>query len=614
MEIQPSMDDQFLSKIYQHIEENLDNEHFSVEDLAQKAGLSRSMLHRKLIKLTGKSASDLITEKRLIKAKELLENNVATASEIAYKVGFNSPSYFTKVFKKYFHVLPGDVRKGIIPLIQQEILPVAQKNITRLSLITLIVLFAFAVAGAGIYFIFQKDQSVEKSIAILPFDNLSSDDKNQYFADGIVEDLLNRISQIEGLKVISRTSSEMFRDKGDKTIPEIARLLSVSYILEGTVQRQIDKVRINIQLIDAKKDDHVLSKQYDRNINEVFTLQSEIAGQIASELSIALTEKESNAIKQNKTRNLKALEYYQMGRFHSSKRWIEGYTKSIEYYEKAIAEDPDYGLAYAGLADTYHLMSIQGWMNAKEGRKKATELAMKALQLDPSLAGPHAVLGDYYIYQDWEWEKGEREFNLAINLDPNYSTAHQYYSELMSIYGRNDKAREHINKALELDPFSFVIRHFSALYYYNQENFDEALAENNVCRDLVNDHLWAIDLAFDIYLHLGNTDSALVIAKKFAGQPGQPSAIQMDSIYAAEGIYGLTRWTIRHAKWEREYHLVIFYAMLGDREKTLELLESALDNHDVPVGLDGIERLEYKFLRTDPRFIAIRKKMGLPPL
>jgi TolB-like protein len=220
-------------------------------------------------------------------------------------------------------------------------------------------LVAISIVIIGILYISRENKPTEKSIAILPFDNLSPDEKNRYFADGIVEDLLNRLSTIDELKVISRTSSEMFRNKGNKSVPEIADILGVNYIIEGSVQRQADKIRISIQLIDAHKDNHILSKQYNRNISEVFKMQSEIASQIVSELSLFLTNKQLNAVRQNKTSNLKAFELYQMGRFQANKRWIEGYNKSIEYYEKAIAEDPNYGLAYAGLSDTYHLMALQ---------------------------------------------------------------------------------------------------------------------------------------------------------------------------------------------------------------------------------------------------------------
>jgi len=276
----------------------------------------------------------------------------------------------------------------------------------------------------------------------------------------------------------------MFRNKGNKSVPEIARILGVSYILEGTVQRESDNIRINIQLIDAPKDEHVLSKQYDRNLSEVFTIQSEIASQIASELSLLLTNHQVNALKTNKTKNLKALEYNQMGRFQSNKRWIDGYNKSIEYYEKAIAEDPEYGLAYAGLADTYHLMALQGWMDKKEGKDKAVELALKALELDPDLAEAHTVLASLYTYIDWNWEESEKEILQAIKLNPNYSTAQFYYSELLCATDRPDKAREHINKAMELDPFSFVMRNYSGLYYYNQGLFTlTAIEDVPECND-----------------------------------------------------------------------------------------------------------------------------------
>jgi len=619
MENQPSMDEQFLNKIYQHIEDNLDNEHYSVEILAQQVGLSRSTLHRKLIKLTGKSPSDLIKEKRLIRARKLLENDVATASEIAYKVGFSSPSYFTKVFKNYFKLSPGDIRKGNVPTIQEilndkqkEMKPIFRTNIRNLTPIILISILALTISVAAVYYLFHKDKPVESSIAILPFDNLGSDNENQYFADGIVEDLLYRISQIEGLRVISRTSSETFRDKDNKTIPEIAQLLGVKYILEGTVQQESNNIRINIQLIDALKDDHVLSKQYDRDLSEVFKIQSEIAGEIASELRFVLTNEQLYALKRNQTENIKAYEYYQMGRFYSNKRWVDGYKKGIEYYEKAIAEDPDYGLAYAGLADNYHLMALQGWMDKTEGKEKAIEMALKAMTLDPNLALPHAVLASLYSDMDWNWELAEKEYLRAIKLDPNFSTAQFYYSYLLTIFGKDSDAREHINKALELDPLSFVIRHYSAVYYYNQGQLSEALAENNLCLDLAKDHLWALNLEYFIYLQLENDLAALDCYKKVGEITGEWTREEADSVYRMGGIYGLLWWRVNDSTWNQKLYKAKYYALLGEDEKVLEILESVVNEHTLG-GFHTIS-LEFKDLRSHPRFIVIRKKMGLPPL
>jgi TolB-like protein/AraC-like DNA-binding protein len=613
MDIHSSLDDQFLRKIHQLIEDNLDNEHFSVEDLAQQTSLSRSMLHRKLIKLTGKSASDLITERRLIKAKELLENNVATAAEIAYKVGFSSPSYFNKVFKSHFQVSPGDVRKGnvkILPALSStqphEIRNVSRKKIRSLSIIILVVLLTLAAAVTGIYYFLRNDKPSEKSIAILPFDDISSEKKSQYFADGIVEDLLNRISKIEGLKVISRTSSEMFRNKGNKSVPEIARILGVSYILEGTVQQESDQIRINIQLIDARMDNHVLSKQYDRNLSEVFTIQSEIAGQIASELSLVLTNQQVNALKKNKTKNLKAFEFYQMGRFQSNRRWIEGYNKSIEYYEKAIAEDPGYGLAYAGLADTYHLMALQGWMDRKEGKDKAVELALKALELDPDLAEAHTVLASLYMYVDWNWKKSEKEFLQALKLNPNYSTALFYYSCLLFITSRTDKARKQINRAMELDPFSFVMRNFSGRFYYNQGQFKEALAENKLSLDLIKDHEWSVRFDFDIYYHLGMDQEAIESFKRYGRLFNKYDPAIADSVYKNEGLDGLLRVKIKAGSAYRAG----WYAMLGENEKALDVLEKLCADRIIdPVLLTT--GYDFRYLHDNPRYINILKKMGL---
>jgi len=619
MENQPSMDDQFLNKIYQYIEDNLDNEFYSVVNLAHQAGLSRSTLHRKLIKLTGKSPSDLIKEKRLIRGRKLLENNVATVSEIAYKVGFSSPSYFTKVFKDYFQLSPGDIRKGNKPAIRQKwnneqngVKLVFRKNIRHLTQISLIAIFTIAISAAFVFYLYHKKEPVERSIAILPFDNLGSDQENQYFADGIVEDLLYRISQIDGLKVISHTSSEMFRDKGSKTIPRIAELLGVKYILEGTVQRESNNIRINIQLIDALKDDHILSKQYDRDLSEVFKIQSEIAGEIASELRFVLTNKQLYALKYNQTENIKALEYYQMGRFYSNKRWVDGYNKGIEYYEKAIAEDSHYGLAYAGLADNYHLMALQGWMDKTEGKNKAIQLALKAMALDPNLALPHAVLASLHSDIDWNWELAEKEYLQAIKLDPNFSTAQFYYSYLLSIFGKDYEAREHIKKALELDPLSFVIRHYSAVYYYNQGQINEALAENNLCLDLAKDHLWALNLEFLIYIRLENDLAALACYKKVGEITGEWTREEADSVYRIGGIDGLLWWRVKDSTWYYTLYKAKYYALLGEDEEVLEILESAANEHTI--GAFHFTSLEFRNLRSHPRFIAVRKKMGLPPL
>ena len=313
----------------------------------------------------------------------------------------------------------------------------------------------------------RRDESgiLDKSIAVLPFQNLSEEEGNEHFVDGLVEDLLNRISVIEELRVISRTSSDMYRERGIKSVPEIARELNVSYIVEGSVQRYGDKARITVQLIDAIHDNHLWAKNYDRDVVDVFNTQSEIAMRIASELNSILSSKQEAQIQDNKTRSVEAFEFYQMGRFYWNKRTGEGYRRALEYLNKAIEADPDYGLAYAGKADTYFLMALQGWMDRLEGRDMAVELANRALKLDKNLAEAYTVLASIGDYVDFDWEAAEKAFQHALELNPNYSTAHQYYAEHLSILGKHEEARMHIGKAIELDPLSFVKRIVSATLY-----------------------------------------------------------------------------------------------------------------------------------------------------
>ena len=221
-------------------------------------------------------------------------------------------------------------------------------------------------------------------------------------------------------------------------------------------------------------------------------------------------------------------------------------------------------------------MAMQGWIDYEKGWQKSIELANKAMELDPGLAGPHTVLGSYYIYKNWNWEKGEKELLQAIKLEPNYSSAHQYYAELLNIYGRNDEARTQINKALELDPFSFVIRQISALLYYNEEKFDEALAENKVCLDLVKDHEWALLLAARIYIQMGNDQTAFDYLKKYSEKNDAWSLEMADSIFNKGGLNAVIRWRLNSGKYKPEYTKSFWYAVLGEDEKAMEMLELAM--------------------------------------
>jgi len=451
------------------------------------------------------------------------------------------------------------------------------------------------------------EADVEKSIAVLPLSSLSTDPENQLFADGIVEDLLSRLALIDGLKVISRTSSEMYREKGTKSLPQIARELGVSYIIEGSVQRIGGKARVNIQLIDARQDAHIWSQIYDRDVQDIFKTQSDITIHVASELNTLLTAQQTTEIQKNRTDNVKAFELYQLGRFYWNKRTSEGYHTSIDYFEQAIAEDPDYGLAYAGLADTYNLMSIQKYIEKKTGRDKAVELASKALELDESLAEAHNVLASIYTYIDMDWEGAEREYLRAIDLNSNYSTAHHYYSEHLSITGRHQEARKQINTALELDPLSFVIRYVSTKLYFNRGLFNEALTENQRCYELFGDHRWTARYNFEINQQLGNGPAALEGIKRLGTITGRFEATTLDSIYQTSGLSGLLRHRIEKTDWI--YSKAQLYGLLGEDEKAMDMLEKALDEGEF--SIEFTFRWAFRNLHSNPRFQTLVRQVGL---
>jgi len=491
----------------------------------------------------------------------------------------------------------------------KERLPIKQKPIVKKWQLFLLV----GILGAvGFYsYFYTKNEFVaegEKYIAVLPLNNLSADPNNQFFADGIVEDLLTRLSTIEGFKVISRTSSERYRERGEKSLPQIAKELGVSYIIEGSVQRDANKTRINIQLIDAHRDAHIWSKYFDRDFKDIFKIQSEIAIDIAHELNTVLTPQQTTDIQRNRTENIKAYELYQLGRFYWNKRTINGYQTSIGYFEKAIAEDPNYGLAYAGLADTYNLMALQDFIDLKPGRDKAVTLALKALELDDRLAEAHTVIGSIYTNVDWSWEAAEKEYTMALNLNPNFSTVHHYYSEHLSIVGKHEEARKHINKALELDPLSFVIRHVSAKLYFGRGQFHEALAENQRCNELNKDHRWPAFYDFIINKYLDNGPEALAGFKRYASIIGVADPSKADSIYQTSGLNGLIRWGVEFS--DSPIHKAEWYAYLGDNERALEMLEKAFQEEQF--NAEFAFYYEFRDLYSSPRFNKILEQMHLP--
>jgi TolB-like protein len=433
--------------------------------------------------------------------------------------------------------------------------------------------------------------------------------------DGLVEDLIYRISVIEDLRVISRTSSEKYREKGTKSIPEIASELNVSYVIEGTVQRYGGKARIFVQLIDAVHDDHVWTENYDRKLDDIFSTQSEIAIEVASELNAFLTTEQKSLLREKKTSNIKAFELYQLGRFYWDKRTREDLEQSTIYFNQAIEEDSDYGLAYAGLADAYFIMGFYGWISRLESYEKAVELAYKALELDGNLAEAHAVLATIYHYRDWDWERAEEAYQRALKLNPNYSTAHQYYAEHLAVLGKHDEARMHMNRAVELNPFSFIIRNMSARLYYHQGNFIASLQELEMSDGIEEGHWRTPEYRFLSYWQLGRESEAFESLLTLMSYNPRYDLETAKIIFSESGLKAVFQWSVDldiAASQENiisSYYMARDLSLLGKDQEVLDWLEKALELHQTRV----IRReFSFKDLHDHPRFQAILKEMGLP--
>src|SRR5881227_2694580 len=315
----------------------------------------------------------------------------------------------------------------------------------------------------------------QKSIAVLPFDNLSRDPDNAYFAEGVQDEILTRLAKVADLKVISRTSTQHFKS-APENLPQIAKQLGVTNILEGSVQKAADQVRVNVQLINAITDAHVWADTYDRKLTDIFAVESEIAKNIAETLQARLSGSEKSSIAKTPTVNAEAYELYLKGRFFLNKRTGTDLRKAIEYFDQAIAKDPNYALAYVGLADSYLLLRFYGGASPDESIVPAATAAKKALELDDSLAEAHASLG-LIATEELELHRGVSELERAVQLNPNYATGHHWLSLALTALGQSERSITELKRALELDPLSMVINADLSIGYLYARRYDDAEAQ-----------------------------------------------------------------------------------------------------------------------------------------
>jgi len=474
------------------------------------------------------------------------------------------------------------------------------------------------------------EQFPAKSIAVLPFENLSNDPNNAYFADGIQEEVLTRLSKLAELKVISRTSTQRYKS-APSDLSAIARQLGVRHVLEGSVQKANDQVRVNVQLIDAITDGHLWAETYDRKLTDAFVIESDIANAIAETLQAKISGGEQEAISSRPTENFEAHELYLKGRFFWNKRTADGLKTAIGYFDQAIEKDPAYAVAYAGLADAYSVLPNYSQTPGEEAYAKAETAAMKALQLNDSVAEAHIALANVRVWHRWA-NGAEAEFKRGLQLDPNYSTGHQWYSIYLSVKGRFDDAITEMEKARALDPFSIIINTELGCPYLYSKRYDRAieyfqkalemepgfpfahfaLAEAFDCvgryQDAISEHNQALELA--------RRDRAVDLAGGDAPRawynltgPFQNARKQLGGSHFGQDQLASTLELYKDGRTSASA-VASIYAILGDNEQALDWLEKAYGQNDASLVFLNIQR-QFDPLRSDPQFQTILRKIGL---
>ncbi len=427
--------------------ENISNEQFGVSELAEAMNMSRSNLLRKIKKDTQLSASQFIREVRLKKGMELVKQKTLTVSEISYQVGFGNTSYFIKCFREYYGFSPGEAGKG---LLNNETAEVQVNFLKRYRWHLLSVILVFVVVTTMLLLRTEKTLApeIEKSIAVLPFRNESSDSLNLYFVNGLMESTLSNLQKIGDLRVVSRTSVEKYRN-ARKGVPEIAGELNVNYLVEGSGQRVGNQVLLHIQLIKASDDRPVWVEQYNREVGDVFALQNDIAKKIADAIEAVVTPDELKQIEKIPTKNLKAYDYYlqALEPFHSLTR--EGLKKAIQLFEKAIENDEQFSLAYADIAISYYFLDLN--QKQKQYTEEINKYADKALLYDPKSAESLIAKALYYL-QNEEFQLALPHLEKALEYNPNSSAVVQMLADIYArVIPNTDKYLEYALKGIQLD-------------------------------------------------------------------------------------------------------------------------------------------------------------------
>ncbi len=457
----------------------------------------------------------------------------------------------------------------------------------------------------------------QASIAVMPFANMSADPENEYFSDGITEEILNALASIPTLKVASRTSAFALKGKS-LSIAELGQQLNVKTILEGSVRRIGQRVRITAQLIDVANGYHLWSERYDREVQDVFDIQDEIARTIVGHLKVKLTTAQDEALGSRQTENIEAYELYLRGK-HCSYRWnIAGMVdKALHYFQAALEKDPGYALAYHGVADVYSILGLYAFLPSAAVLDKALTAATKAVELAPGLPEARTSLGFVQLL-DWDWDAAESSLRQAVELNPRYSQAHNFLAWLLSTSGRQTEAAEEARLGKELDPFSPAANGISALVAYHGRRYDEAIRDSE--RALERDPTSALSLLCISMSHAaaGAFKQAILHAERGVALSPDVNFLRgiLGAVYAMANEHEAAR-RILDDLMQRSQHSYVgpviiswIYCHLGDRDNGFIWLNKAYDQRACTLSF-GLGAPLYDVIRDDSRFAELLTKLGL---
>ena len=480
--------------------------------------------------------------------------------------------------------------------------------------------------GVGGYFYYGRSSNVRiESLAVMPFVNESGNIEYEYLSDGLTETLINNLSQLPGLSVKARSSVFSYKGK-NAAAQQIGTELAVQAVLNGRVLQRGDNITLSLELVDTRNGNQIWGEQYNQKLVDLIALQSSIARDVSNKLRQKLSAAEGSQVAKKYTTDSEAYQLYLKGLFHWNKRTPDDLKKAIGYFDQARGKDPSFALAYVGLAVTYSVLPSNALLTkdeSNEAKLKAKAAALRALELDNELAEPHAVMAMSKM-GEWDFPAAETEFKRAIELNPNYATAHQWYSELLARLGRTDEALVEIKRAYELDPFSTAVNMNVGLRYAEAGRIDEAFTQFKKTIELSPEYPMAYWFLADIYFERGMYEESLAMSSKGdlllkveTPDSDARKSSELRQALKAGGVKGYWRKVLEYEmEWYEKgistpFYLAAVCAELGDKDKAFEWLEKAYTDRDFDLTNLKANR-RFRSLHSDPRYQDLLRRVGLP--